>query len=376
MKYTALWCAALLPACVVLGPGAGGDDDDDDNMTEARGFAPPASTVIPPTAGSSAPTTTAGSSAPAPTTPNMPAKPEMGWSCTESSSGCNCSALSSLTGACVKDWSCCIASGNTCNCNASTACAAEAASRPGAMIVQHCPPDTQTRCAAENENCSLGYLQEQKLAGCCDGLVCKTGSSGVRACVPGTADEIALATQCQASQTGADLGSTLTVEAGSLTVGDDALELQLDGPVIAMAGAGECLASLDITLIQKDHASCRLDLRIGPDRNMNGDLQVSLFGGDDCVAGDGTPAYLTVSAGALTFTGASCESSLFASSLPGSLPAGWCFAGTFEVHLDGKLTRVPRDTGMSSETPFTDALVRMNGRVCSLLAGMEPCPAP
>jgi hypothetical protein len=31
---------------------------------------------------------------------------------------------------------------------------------------------------------------------------------------------------------------------------------------------------------------------------------------------------------------------------------------------------------MSSETPFTDAVIRMTGRVCSLVSGTTPCPAP
>src|SRR6185295_18088893 len=126
-----------------------------------------------------------------------------GWDCINGTSGlesCSCAArsdgVSKLRGPACRYYACCLLSepqpgsaSATCKCGASTACEAEAASRPGTSVVAECPPPEEQpapRCASAETNCSASYLLENSFEGCCGGMVCKANASGVRVCTPGS----------------------------------------------------------------------------------------------------------------------------------------------------------------------------------------------
>ena len=367
----------LLQACALLGPGASSDsnsDDDDgssqDSASESVNNYPPAVISSPIPSGSGAMSGAGGTGA----------VRQMGWYCSESSLGgtsatCNCDlgARGSDT-PCVQAYSCCVTtSASRCECRFNDACAAYAASIPGSAIVPHCPPGAQVQCADPGENCGGKYLADQKLAGCCDGLVCKTTAPGVRTCQPASAEEQALAVSCNAPIADA-FGAAPELEATApLQLGDVALQFGVATMAQLEAGTGGCLARLRLVLGTDPASSCTLDVTTGPMGNAAGELTLlsAVFGGGGgcggMQSGGGT---LTISGGTLRFTGVQCENGPFGRTGTLGLES-WCLAGTFELALDGTFARAGADPVM-----FQDALLPIEGRACSFLPSTQACPTP
>jgi hypothetical protein len=65
-------------------------------------------------------------------------------------------------------------------------CLEAAAQHDSTTVTAHCPPitlDSSGVCALTFESCDSGYLQQNGLVACCDGLVCAADASGQKICV-------------------------------------------------------------------------------------------------------------------------------------------------------------------------------------------------
>jgi hypothetical protein len=356
-----------LQACALLGPGAsssGDDQEEEDNWQTSVNSPPPV--IIPPGAsGSGAGTGGTGTSE------------QSGWYCSESSLGasasCMCNLGASSNGTpCVQAYSCCLTTSAThCECRHNDACAEYAASIPGSAIVAHCPPGAQVQCADPGENCGGKYLADQKLAGCCDGLVCKTTAPGVRTCQPASAEEQALAVSCNAPFT--DILMMADLEAAApLQIADAAIQFGAVTMARVDTGAGGCLASLQLTLATDPPSGCTLQLATGAAGNTAGELTIASgsASGSSCGGTIGGNRVLVISGGTLRFTGVTCENGPFGRTSSLGLES-WCFAGTFALTLDGTFTGSGADP-----VTFQGAELPLAGRACSLFPTTQPCPTP
>jgi hypothetical protein len=218
-------------------------------------------------------------------------------------------------------------------------------SRQGATLASACPPaseQTPVACAKQGENCSRSYLSQQQLDGCCSGLVCNATDSGVRLCQPGTADEIAAATQCaRAASSGATsvmLEDAIQTVSGPVSIGTVYVGLFGD-----TTGPGGCLVSIVVTL-----DTC--DLTLGPARDATGAYMVSTPSSSGFCDLDGLGQNVT---GTATFSGFACEGSL-----------GSCYAGTFEFRLTS-------DRSGSPTPVLTGAPFHVSGTFCPVPSQMS-----
>jgi len=250
--------------------------------------------------------------------------PSRRWDCFEHRNACGCIALGPMdsvasSGRAVarcETYACCYVTGSgtdaTCDCDQSSACDTEVGSRRDAERVASCPPPDEqepVRCAAEGENCRASYLMEQRLEGCCGGLLCAPNAEGVPLCQPGTAEEIALSRQCgQAAHQGRpEIALLDEVQSAGGPVSVGTLFVALTEPFTV--GPSGCLVSTEITL-----GTC--DLQLGPERDASGALLVTTDTSTSClVSGLGEQV-----SGSATFEGVSCNE-------------GRCFAGSFELTL-------------------------------------------
>jgi hypothetical protein len=262
--------------------------------------------------------------------------PARRWDCFEYGSACGCTALgpndsvqsSGREVARCESYPCCYVTGSgtdaTCDCDQTTACDTEVASRRDAERVDSCPPPAEQepiRCAAEGENCRMTYLDEQALEGCCSGLLCMPNAEGVPLCQPGTAEQIALARQCDRAAYSGD-GDVILVDELQSAGGP----LEIDTVYVALGkpftvGPDSCLLSTEISL-----GSC--DLQLGPERDASGALLVTSDTTSLCeVNGFGEAI-----SGSATFNGVSCSE-------------GRCFAGSFELRLTSTSSMLASNPG-------------------------------
>lgn len=170
-----------------------------------------------------------------------------------------------------------------------SSCEAEAASRRDTKVVDRCPPGADApACAALAENCRQQYLDDNGLAGCCDGSVCRANAEGVPICQAASAEEVALAAQCDAAARGSTLHG---LEVMTPSVRTSLGELRIDQVRFAFndAGPGGCLNGLDIK-IGTDALGCSFDFIVSV---VDGALTVTDFSAsiDGCEAskeGSGT----------------------------------------------------------------------------------------
>jgi hypothetical protein len=277
------------------------------------------------------------------------AGPSRRWDCFEYRNACGCIALgpsdsvasSGREVARCESYACCYLTGSgtdaSCDCDQSTACDSEVESRRDAERVASCPPPAEqepVRCAAEGENCRASYLSEQRLEGCCSGLLCEPNDEGVPLCQRGSAAEITLSRQCNQATYAEDVALELLDEVQSA-----------DGPVRIdnvnvgdpfTVGPGGCLVSTQIKL-----GTC--ELQLGPERDASGALLVTSTTSNACRA---SRLGERVSGNA-TFEGVSCKE-------------GRCFAGTFELSLTSTLeTEAPATIPVLTGMPF-----RIGGTLC------------
>jgi hypothetical protein len=298
-----------------------------------------------------------------------------GWSCLENGVMCKCSRvpIAGLHQFCTKAFSCCVSSADTCTCNSSTSCAAQAKSM-GGEIVPHCIPGTRpmVTCAGDGEICMRDALEMLQLDGCCEGLVCKPYGD-VRICRPGTPTERALAKQCGAAagdpegmRNAIALGTVLTSSRGDLP-----FDIVLDAHV--QLGPNGCFSQIDLTLTQTNRPHCTLVLHAGPDADANGalvfapDATLDTRNCDDLPADARTRYATSALAGTLVFDGLSCESGLRAEQ--------WCEAGFLDLKLQGIFleTAGDEDGGAGRELSFDDAAVKLRGRMCGSMTATS-CP--
>lgn len=134
-------------------------------------------------------------------------------------------------------------------------CEAEATSRRDTKVIEHCPPGASPpACAALAESCRETYLDENALAGCCKGSICKLNGEGERVCETATEGEVALAERCD------DVAHNLArpeFEVLTPSIRTSLGELRVDEVLNAYgaAGPGGCLNGLEIT-ISSDAFSC------------------------------------------------------------------------------------------------------------------------
>jgi hypothetical protein len=302
---------------------------------------------------------------------------ERDWICFESGS-CSCHVVkpntvsggSNKVDACF-DTSCCLLTQTsasdlkaTCECLTDVEdCNAEAASRRGVEVVTQCPPPGEGpeagACAAAGENCRQSYLEQNELAGCCEGTVCKGNSAGIPVCQAATAEEQSLFKECNhaASSAGDDtlqlLTPTLETSLGTLELGEPRFSFFGVGP-------GGCLNSLDLTL------GAKLDCQLNLDFSMlDGVLKLERLSGNiSGCAGytgaeldgfiSGSTAELDAS---LSFDGVACDGRLIFES--------YCLDGSFDLGLDGTIGRVS----------FDRQTITLQGALCSAEPEGE-CPAP
>jgi hypothetical protein len=240
----------------------------------------------------------------------------------------------------------------------------------------------QPTCAPQGDDCRASRLDQQNLDGCCKGLVCKDADGGARTCQTANADEQALAEQCNA-----------VIPIASLMNGELTFETPLQSSLGALpfdrfivsfveAGPGGCLSDVTFKLQQGSHDQCALMLEAGPVLAGDGGLRVSTsayFDASDCT---GIPpgTYDGNLQGSFVFDGVRCENSPFGSLPGGSFGEFWCYAGTFELHLDGTLgdrlaspTFLDEDAGSDGELSFDQSVARLGGRLCSSLPASS-CP--
>lgn len=355
----------LLPACVLFGPGASGDDDDGDSSGVAPTTSLPRSDSGFGTAGGGAISGSAGS---------FGEPPKLAWTCTESKTSCKCTRSDVAGPGCEQTWSCCTQTAfDSCECTNNASCTSD--------FVASCPPPGGPTCAAKNADCSAAHLGQ--LSGCCDGLVCKDADDGTRTCQTASAEEQALAEQCNS-----------TIPVTSLAAGElkgDMLHSSLgDLPfdhvttAVLMAGPGGCMSDVMLAVQAGSNSQCSLMLHAGPTLAADHGLKVSAPIDLNVSACPGFAPHDYSSAdlqGSLVFDGLRCENSPFGS--PGTNVIGdfWCFAGTFELRLDGTLsdplaseTFGDEDAGDGSLS-FDHALLRLTGRLCSGVPAMS-CPTP
>jgi hypothetical protein len=203
-------------------------------------------------------------------------------------------------------------------------------SRRGATLVSQCPPDGQkadVQCAKQSENCGIDYLSQNRLAGCCSGLACKMGSSGIPLCQPGTADEVRLSRACAAAAyNGTD--SVQVTDPVQTSSGPTSVKTVYVGLTGATSGPGGCLASIVVSL-----DSC--DLTLGPARDASGAYLVTAP--TVCSLGNLGLGQEQIVMGTATFDGLACQG--------GVNP--FCYAGTFEFRLTSTFTNPLMGLGLS-----------------------------
>ena len=275
--------------------------------------------------------------------------PSRRWDCFEYRNACRCIALGpndsvASSGRAVtrcESYPCCYVTGTgtdaSCDCDQSSACDTEVESRRDAERVASCPPpgeEEPVRCAAEGENCRASYLSEQRLEGCCGGLLCEPNDEGVPLCQRASAAEITLSRQCNQATYAEELALELLDEVLS-AVGP----VRIDGVDVGApftVGPGSCLVSTEITL-----GTCGLQL--GPERDASGALLVTSTTNNACRA-SGLGERVS---GSATFKGVSCRD-------------GRCFAGTFELTLTSSSGNgAPGASPVLTGTPF-----RISGTLC------------
>jgi hypothetical protein len=242
----------------------------------------------------------------------------------------------------------------------------------------------QPTCAPQGGDCRASRLDQQKLNGCCDGLVCTDADGGARTCQSATADEQTLAEQCNAAISITSLmNSELTFET---PLPSSMGALPFDRFIISFveAGPGGCLSDVTFKLQQGSHDHCSLMLEAGPVLAADGGLRVSTsayFDASDCT-GIAPATYNGNLQGSFVFDGLRCENSPFGALPGGSFGEFWCYAGTFELHLDGTLgnplaspTFLGEDAGSDGELSFDQSAARLTGRLCSSLPASS-CPTP
>ena len=250
----------------------------------------------------------------------------------------------------------------SCECfNTDVSCEAEAATRRDVSVVERCPPGSALPpCAAAGENCRPEYLGQNDLAGRCAGLLCRPNEAGVPTCQPGTAEELALATECDSvarSTTGRNelevLTPSLRTSVGELDVGEVLFAFAGTGP-------GGCLNDLQITF---GDFGCSFELAV---ELSGGALTPSSFLAHipDCpgFVGETNQDYLSpdLSPGdplpfSFSFEGIACDANLVFES--------YCVAGNFDFHFGGTLRGVT----------FEDQHLVVRGVMC----GLDPsgaCP--
>jgi hypothetical protein len=297
------------------------------------------------------------------------------WSCLELSALCSCEAMKpgavrgggSPVEVCASDGCCLLTEQETdfayasCECfeGDATSCEAEAASRRNTTVVDRCPPGADApACAALAENCRQEYLDDNGLAGCCDGSICRTSTEGVPVCQAASAEEVALAEQCDDVARGSSLHE---LEVLTPSVRTSLGELRVDTVRFAYnaAGPGGCFNGLDIK-IGTDGVGCSFDFIVSVS---DGVLEVTDFTAsiDDCEgfaggAGDGFLYGDDPIPFDFRFEGLACDGHLIFES--------YCAAGTFDFHLQGTFDGVT----------FEDQVLSVRGVVCSAEPEGE-CPA-
>ena len=274
------------------------------------------------------------------------------WICSEDSA-CSCEAVkpgveiaSSRPGvvSCAK-YGCCLLTEHetdfsfaSCECfNTDASCEAEAATRRDVSVVERCPPGSALPpCAAAGENCRPEYLRQNDLAGCCEGLLCRPNEAGVPTCQPGSADEVALATECDSVARSTSLNElevltpSIRTSVGELEVG----EVRFAFPGV---GPGGCLNDLQITI---GELGCSFEFAL---ELSGGALTPSNFIASirDCpgFVGETNQEYLSPGLSpddplpfSFTFEGISCDAQLIFES--------YCVAGSFDFHLGGTIRGV------------------------------------
>ena len=260
----------------------------------------------------------------------------------------------------------------TCTCSdAISSCDAEAASRRDTTVVSQCPPPGEgpppEACAKAGENCRYDYLDKNELAGCCDGTICRANADGVPTCTAASAEEQALARQCDKIARRSTINA-MTVQTPSLrtNVGNVTLDTVKFG--FYGVGPGGCLNSFDLVFSGASSLQCQFEVKGAV---MNGKLAPTLVLGDlvDCPGytgkqdggsvswepSNGVPATVEVA-----FDGLSCDGHLIFES--------YCVAGTFDIHLAGTLS-----TSSISATTLEDQHFIANGVLCSQ-EPMGECP--
>jgi hypothetical protein len=298
------------------------------------------------------------------------------WVCGESSDGTSCSCdqlrpdsdevVSHQVDSCLGlDLSCCLMTNKatdfilrTCECVQTSNCQAEAQSRTQTTVVATCPPDAKPpACAAMNENCRFDYLQQNELAGCCEGTLCRADANGVPVCQTASDGELAENDVCtRASKAGTRQDFTVTQPSLVTSVGN----FTFDGVEFAFLGVGPggCLNGIDMTF--SGEGGCTLELKadvangaLVPNRAFG--LLSNCSGYSSTDIGGGNVVTNDVSGLTLDATGIACDGGLIFES--------YCFNGHFDWHFDGQL----------GDVTFSDQHLVAEGVVCSAQP-MGQCP--
>jgi hypothetical protein len=152
---------------------------------------------------------------------------------------------------------------------------------------------------------------------------------------------------------------------------------------VLQAGPGGCMSEVMLTLQMGAHTDCSLMVRGGPVLAADGGLKLSTIelNASDC-AGFAPRDYTGSNAqGSFAFEGLRCENGPLGGAASQILDGFWCYAGTFELRLDGMLsdplwssTFGDEDAG-DGALSFDQAVVSMTGRLCSSLPATS-CPTP